>query len=180
MTSFPNKEAELQEVGFIKDKQSITADWSAHGLQLIEGVVVREVKHVLKNNGHVTELYRRDWELDDQSVDQVFQVVLQPAGLSAWHIHETTTDRLFVSVGTVKIVLCDLRPQSPTFGLLNEFRVGELRPQLIVVPSQVAHGVQNIGHDKAVLLNLVDRAYQYEDPDHWRISYPSSRIPYQF
>ena len=166
--------------GLHKDRQSITADWQPYDQPRIDGVMVREMKHVLKNNGHLTEIYRRDWQLDDQPVDQVFQVILRPGGLSAWHMHQFTTDRLFVSFGTLKIVLFDPRPDSPTYGLLNEFRVSELRPQLIVVPPQVIHGVQNIGTDMAILLNMVDQAYAYESPDHWRLPHPHPVVPYQF
>ena len=165
--------------GQTKDKQSITADWAVYGQRLIEGVRVQEIRNVMKNNGYLTEIYRRDWQLDGQPVDQVFQVVLTPGGLSAWHLHQRTTDRLFANVGTVKVVLYDPRPESPTYGQLNEFRISPLRPQLIVVPPQVIHGVQNIGTDTAILLNLVDEAYQYEDPDHWRVPHPTPEIPYR-
>ena len=158
----------------------MTADWQLHGQTLIEGVAVKEMSNVLKNNGHLTEIYRRDWHLDNQPVDQVFQVTLRPEGISAWHVHQTTTDRLFVSLGTLKIVLFDPRPESATYGLLNEFIISELRPKLLVVPPHVIHGIKNIGVDTAILLNLVDQAYQYDDPDHWRAPYPNPSIPYRF
>lgn len=163
-----------------KDKQSITADWNIHGQQLIEGVVAHDIKNVVKNNGYLTEIYRREWLGADDDVDQIFQVVLHPGGISAWHTHEVTTDRLFVLTGTIKIVLYDGRQESPTYGMINEFRGSLLRPQLIVVPPKVWHGVQNIGPQTAILLNIVDKAYQYEDPDHWRIAHTSAEIPYRF
>ena len=34
--------------------------------------------------------------------------------------------------------------------------------------------------EPAVLLNLVNRAYQYEDPDHWRLPLGTDKIPYRF
>ncbi|MGA0555820.1 cupin domain-containing protein [Larkinella sp. VNQ87] len=163
-----------------KDAQSITADWNQHQQRLIDGVQVREVKNIIKNNGYLTEIYRREWLGPDDEVDQIFQVVLQPGGISAWHSHEVTTDRLFVQTGTIKIVLYDGRQESATYGLVNEFRGSLLRPQLIVVPPKVWHGVQNIGPETAVLLNIVDKAYQYEDPDHWRIASNTAEIPYRF
>lgn len=163
-----------------KDKQSITSDWQMHQQQLIDGVLVHEVKNVIKNNGYLTEIYRREWFGADEHIDQIFQVVLQPGGISAWHTHEVTTDRLFVLTGTIKIVLYDGRKESLTYGQVNEFRGNLLRPQLIVVPPQVWHGVQNIGPETAILLNVVDKAYQYENPDHWRIPGNSPEIPYQF
>ena len=164
----------------VKDEQSITADWIPAKMALIEGVAVKEVKNVLKNNGHLTEIYREEWKLDDFSVGQVFQVSLHPGGVSAWHAHQHTTDRIFVNHGTIKVVLYDGRKDSPTYGKVNEFRCGELRPMLIVVPPKVWHGVQNYSAQPASLLNIVDSAYEYEDPDHWRVSSNSADIPYAF
>jgi len=166
--------------GATKDQQSITADWQPTQQSLIDGVQVQEVKNVIKGNGLLTEIYRSDWVLDDRAVAQIFQVLLHPKGLSAWHSHAHTTDRLFVNQGLIRIVLYDGRVDSPTSGRINEFRLGLSRPALIVVPPQVWHGVQNISPEPSLLLNLVDRAYEYEDPDHWRIPEDSSQIPYRW
>jgi dTDP-4-dehydrorhamnose 3,5-epimerase len=163
-----------------KDSQSITAEWIPINSDFIEGVQVREVKNVLKNNGLLTEIYRDDWEIDNHKVGQVFQVLLYPGGLSAWHAHQHTTDRLFVSHGVIKIVLYDGREDSPTYGHINEFRAGSLRPLLITVPPKVWHGVYNYGNVEASLLNIVDEPYKYSDPDHWRIPSDSPEIPYRF
>ncbi|MCE6989109.1 dTDP-4-dehydrorhamnose 3,5-epimerase family protein [Dyadobacter sp. CY323] len=164
----------------IKDSKSITAQWSLTNFALIDGVSVKEVKNVLKNNGHLTEIYRQDWELDDLPVGQIFQVSLNPNGISAWHAHEITTDRIFVNTGSIKVVLYDAREDSSTYGMVNEFRCGALRPMLIIVPPKVWHGVQNYTSEPAALLNIVDKAYQYDDPDHWRIPLDSPEIPYKF
>jgi dTDP-4-dehydrorhamnose 3,5-epimerase len=40
--------------------------------------------------------------------------------------------------------------------------------------------VQNIGDGPAAVLNAVDRAYDYEDPDHWRLPADTPEIPYRF
>ncbi|HEY1169849.1 MAG TPA: dTDP-4-dehydrorhamnose 3,5-epimerase family protein [Verrucomicrobiae bacterium] len=174
-----NKAEEGLLAGCRKDVQSITADWTP--LQsLIEGVKLREVKHVPKENGHLTEIFRKDWALDTGEIDQVFQVSLLPGGLSAWHTHRVTTDRLFITGGLVKIVLYDARQGSSTFGLVNVFRLGTTRPGLVVIPPGVWHGVQNLGSDMGQVLNLVDKAYQYEDPDHWRLPWDTDKIPYRF
>ena len=166
--------------GAKKDRQSITADWELL-LEPIDGVILREVKNVCKSDGGVLcEIFRREWTPDCAEVDQVFQVMLPPAGVNAWHVHQFTTDRLFVNHGLLKIVLYDARGESPTFGRINEFRLGSSRPGLVVVPPGVWHGVQNISDTPGLLLNLVDRAYTYEDPDHWRLPADTSEIPYSF
>jgi dTDP-4-dehydrorhamnose 3,5-epimerase len=166
--------------GAVKDQQSITARWTPSALRLIDGVTIHEVANVPKSNGYLTEIFRRDWGASRGEVDQVFQVVLDPGRISAWHAHANTTDRLFVSYGRIRIVLYDAREDSPTHGLLNEFRFGTIRPALVHVPARVWHGVQNVWDGPSILINVVDRAYDYEDPDHWRIPADSPEIPFRF
>lgn len=166
--------------GATPDTQTVTAQWDVAGLRLIEGVTVREVRHVAKATGWLTEVFRRDWLGDELPIDQIFQVVLWLGGLSAWHAHAHTTDRLFATSGLVRLVLFDARKDSPTHGLVNEFRIGVVRPALVTIPPRIWHGIQAIGPDPACVLNAVDRAYDYEHPDHWRIPADSPDVPYRF
>ena len=165
--------------GLKKDAISITSDWDLVNQPLIHGVVTKAVKNVIKNSGVLTEIWRKSWALDDLPVDQVFQVTLNPGEISDWHLHEFTTDRLFVNSGAVKIVLYDSREDSPTFGLINEFNIGQARPMLVVVPPKVCHAIQSIHHQQSSLINLVDKAYSYADPDHWRVPFDTDAIAYK-
>ena len=165
--------------GCTKDQRSIASDWEPLR-ELIDGVKVKEIKNVPKENGFLTEMFRADWALDEGEVGQVFQVNLFPGGISAWHAHQFSTDRLFASHGLFKVVLFDARSNSRTHKLVNEFRIGPIRPTLIVVPPGVWHGVQNISKEPGGIVNIVDRAYAYEDPDHWRLPFDTPEIPYSF
>jgi dTDP-4-dehydrorhamnose 3,5-epimerase len=171
---------EWRIAGAAKDAQTITARWTPAAMRLIEGVAIREVLHVPKSTGYLTEIFRREWPEAHGEVDQIFQVVLEPGAISAWHAHAATTDRLFTSYGLIRIVLYDARTDSPTHGTINEFRFGTIRPALVHVPPRVWHGVQNVSHGPAILINAVDRAYDYEDPDHWRVPVDSPEIPFAF
>ena len=53
--------------------------------------------------------------------------------------------------------------------LINEFRIGEPILKLILIPLKVAHAIQNSCPQKSTLLNIVDKGYTYENPDHWRL-----------
>jgi dTDP-4-dehydrorhamnose 3,5-epimerase len=138
------------------------------------------VKNVPRDVGFLSEVFRVDWGLGAPGVDQVFQNTLLPRAISAWHAHAATTDRLFAVYGVVKVVLFDARVGSTTFGRINELRIGVVRPALVVVPPRVWHGLQNVSEGPAVLLNIVDRAYSYEAPDHWRVPADSPAVPYRF
>jgi dTDP-4-dehydrorhamnose 3,5-epimerase len=170
----------LKEIGFIKDKMSITTDWSPVNQTLIDGVKTKEIKNVIKTNGGLTEIWRSSWNLDSLPVDQIFEVSLNPGEHSDWHIHEFTTDRIFVNSGSIKVVLYDPREESSTFGMINEFNLSYRRPMLISIPPKICHAIENISDNVSTLLNIVDIAYNYENPDHWRLPSNSELIPYKF
>lgn len=170
-------EPELSVVGK-PDPQLVRSDWEPVGQMRIEGVSAKSVTTVLTNNGALTELWRADWGLDQQAVDQVFQRIVDPGAVSAWHVHLRTTDRLACASGQLLVVLFDARLSSATHGALAEFRLGERRPATLSVPPGVYHGVRNIGTTPALLVNAVDQAYSYEAPDHHRVPADSPDIPY--
>lgn len=166
--------------GATQDKASITRSWLPNDKKQIDGVSLIEIKPVMTDYGHLTEVLRSEWLVGAPGVDQVFVSTMFPGHISAWHAHALTTDRLFAVTGQFRVVLYDGRKESSTFGLLSEYKIGAQRPLLIVIPPKVWHGVQNYSSDTAVLLNAVDYAYKYDDPDHWRVPLDSSDIPYSF
>jgi dTDP-4-dehydrorhamnose 3,5-epimerase len=165
--------------GAARDPQSITADWQPVGRELVAGVAVIDIRSVPKRHGVLTEVFRADW-VENGVVDQIFQVSLAPGGISAWHVHRETTDRLFVASGSITLVLFDARTESPSHRRLNELHMTIARPQLVVIPAGVWHGLIVTGTQPAIILNAPDRAYGYEDPDHWRLPPDTPEIPYRF
>lgn len=163
--------------GARKDGQQITEDWQKLG-QAIDGVAVREVRHVPRDHGVITEIFRPEWDPTGFPVAHIYQSRLYPGALGAWSCHQRTTDRLFVNQGHLKLVLYDAREDSATRGSLMELHAGDARPSLVVVPPGVWHGLQNLGNTDALILNCPSAAYDYKDPDHYRLPYDSAEIPY--
>ena len=163
-----------------RDPQSVTPDWNAAQTPAIDGVFVREPKYVITENGMLLELLRGEWLGVAAGVDQVFMRLLDPGRVSAWHAHAKTTDRLFCVGGRALVVLYDARTNSPTSKTLAEYRLAPERPMLLVVPPGVFHGVKAIGDEPLVLLNMVDVAYEYAKPDHWRLPADAPDIPYNW
>ena len=73
--------------------------------------------------------------------------------------------------------LYDGRKSSPTFGTVWQRVFDHERPLLVVAPPDVWHGLRTLGAVPSLILNLVDRAYAYESPDHWRLPPDSPQIP---
>src|SRR5262245_29656285 len=97
-----------------KDRQLVRSDWQPSDPIAIEGVRFKIIANVLTDNGVLTEVFRFDWQLDGQPVKHVFQRLMEPGAISAWHAHTRTTDRLFCAFGRIKVVLFDARMSSPS------------------------------------------------------------------
>lgn len=165
--------------GAIKDGPQVTSEW-AKLQERIDGVSIHEVLHVPRDHGVITEMYRPGWDPSGLPVVHIYQSRLFPAAIGAWSCHAKTIDRLFVSQGHLKIVLYDGREESPTHGRIMELHAGDARPAFLVLPIGIWHGVQNLGSTDALLLNFPSRAYDYDDPDHYRLPYDSPEIPYSW
>jgi dTDP-4-dehydrorhamnose 3,5-epimerase len=68
----------------------------------------------------------------------------------------------------------DLRRESPTFGCVNEFMLGERNQGLVVIPPGVYHGWKNIGADEAAIISMPSQLYEYENPDRWELPWDST------
>ena len=163
--------------GARKDSQQVTVEWQPLH-RVIDGVVVREVLHVPRDHGIIAELYRPEWDPTGLPVVHIYQSRLFPGAIGAWSCHAESIDRLFVNQGLLKLVLYDGREGSATAGLVTELFAGDARPAFVVIPSGVWHGLQNVGASDALMLNYPTRAYDYADPDHWRLPYDTAEIPY--
>lgn len=162
-----------------KDGHLITRDWQKVQ-RVLDGVSIQEVRHVPRDHGVLTEIFRPEWDPTGLPIAHIYQSRLFPGAIGAWSCHARTTDRLFVCHGHLKIVLYDGRVESSTYAELMEVHMGEARPALLVLPPGIWHGLQNLAPSDAILLNCPSAAYNYEDPDHYRLPHDSPEIPYQW
>jgi len=165
--------------GAQKDSQLVTPQWEMLH-EPIEGVHLHEVRHVPRDHGIITEIFRPEWDPTGLPVAQIYQSRLYPGAIGAWSCHMKNVDRLFINQGNVKLVLFDGRENSPTFRRINEYHVGDARPAMMVIPIGVWHGLQNLGAADALMLNFPTRSYNYEDPDHYRLPFDTPEIPYSW
>ena len=161
----------------VRDHQTVFAGGARAETIKIGGVQVRELGNVLTRSGFLTEIFRTDWISDEIVVHQVNWVQLNPAGVTDWHVHAKQTDRIAGVGGTIKLALWDGRASSPTKGATEIFRIGALRPVLVVIPPGVWHALRNESDQAAGYLNVIDEHYVHEEPDNWRLPAGSGEIP---
>ena len=108
------------------------------------------------------------------------EVTVRPGAIKGWIRHETYDDRLFMSAGSIRWVLYDDRPDSPTQGRLSELFFDEHHRSLLLIPRGVWHAIENVGGDDVRMINFPTAQYQYESPDKTRLPLDTDAIPYSF
>ena len=148
-------------------------------MELIEGVKLKELKVIPDERGKVMEMLRCDDEIFDK-FGQVYLSMAYPGVVKGWHYHKKQTDYFVVVKGMLKVVLYDLRKDSPTYNQINEFFMGDQNQMLLVIPPYVAHGAKGMGTEPGYLINCPNESYSYDDPDEYRIHPFDNDIPYDW
>ena len=86
----------------------------------------------------------------------------------------------FYQPGTIKVVLYDNRPDSPTYRMINEIYRTEHHRTLMVIPAYVFHAHHNVGQTEALFISMPTRIYNHESPDVYRLPLDNNTIPYRF
>ena len=146
--------------------------------RLIEGVIVRPAVTQVDDRGEVCEIYDPRWGILDAPLVFVYQAMVRPGKTKGWIVHQHQDDRLFVSLGTLRIVLYDARAASPTHGQVDEIFLSERNRGLVVIPRGVYHAVQNVGTVDAYFVNTPTRPYDHANPDKTRLPLDTDQIPY--
>lgn len=129
---------------------------------MIADVLKKDLTRHTDERGFFEELIRVSDSFFAEGFAQLSHSSMFPGVIKAWHLHKTQVDWWFVSSGTLKVVLFDLRKQSKTYRQLNEFIIGDFGEQVILkIPPGVAHGCKVLGSG-AELFYITSKTY---DPD---------------
>lgn len=147
--------------------------------RMIEGVMTKNLRVIPDERGWLMEILRCDEDLYE-NFGQVYLTTAYPEVVKAWHLHIKQRDNFTCINGMVKVALYDVRKNSPTYGELNEFFIGEKNPLLISVPPHVYHGFKAIGSDTTFCVNVPTNPYNYSEPDEFHLPPDTDEIPYNW
>jgi dTDP-4-dehydrorhamnose 3,5-epimerase len=164
----------------VKASQTVTAEGDLILPELIDGVRVKEVRSVVARNGVVTEAWRAEWLGAETRPNHVVYCTLAAQGVSNWHCHQHQNDLLMVVRGLVQVSMYDPRPESPTRGMLNRLAVSGVRPTLFYIPANVWHALKNLAGDEAAYLTMNSAAFDYANPDDWKLPPGDPALPPPF
>lgn len=141
---------------------------------LIEGVKLFKLKVNRDERGTLTETLKTGWDEiinSDLPFTQTYYSQTNPGVArdeDQWHYHPSKQrDRFVVIKGNMVAAVYDWRKDSPTFGTLNLFPMGEKNGDsnqfLLLIPINVLHGFTNVGKKPCYLLNYPTSLYDPQE-----------------
>ncbi|MCG6964584.1 MAG: dTDP-4-dehydrorhamnose 3,5-epimerase family protein [Acidobacteria bacterium] len=150
------------------------------GATSIDGVEALRLKRLVDDRGLFLEIYRKGASgagskelarfFDGIEVAQMnYSLVDLTSTVKGLHYHLKQTDIWFCPPHSkMKIVLWDLRADSPTSGTTQVVVTGGGKDLWLKIPPGVAHGYRPLT-DHCALLYIVTRAFDLDDPDEYRV-----------
>ncbi|MFM7871051.1 MAG: dTDP-4-dehydrorhamnose 3,5-epimerase family protein [Actinomycetota bacterium] len=128
---------------------------------IIEGVWVVEPTVHGDQRGLFIETYRREWFPNGREMIQGNRSNKQSGALVGLHYHLHQADYWYVPVGTIRVVLHDLRDGGPTDGATQTIDISGENHIGVYIPPGVAHGFSAL--TDVVMTYLVDNYYNPAD-----------------
>ncbi len=145
---------------------------------MIDGVEIKELTTYPDERGFFREIIRVTDGFFKEGFAQLSHSVMYPGVAKAWHVHRTQIDWWYVPVGNLKLVMYDLREDSPTRGELQEILMGENYPAKVVkIPAGVAHGCKVLG---SITHLLYVTSKTYDPAEEGRIPHDDPEIGYDW
>jgi len=146
---------------------------------MIDGVEVKQLKLIPDERGRLMEMMRADDPFFEK-FGQCYMTTMYPGVVKGWHYHKIQVDHMVCVKGMIKLVLYDKREESPTHDEVNEFFMGIHNHILVRVPNGVFHGFKCISEEEAIVINIPNEMYRYDDPDEFRVHPHDNDIPYDW
>jgi dTDP-4-dehydrorhamnose 3,5-epimerase len=152
------------------------------GVKIKKLIVHRDIPDTPKmvaRPGFLIEILRKDDNLLSKFGQTTFTVAYQGT-IKAFHYHKKQDDLWFVATGKAKVVLYDLRRNSPTYKKTQVIFAGQDDYKLILIPKGVAHGYQVLSKEPVLLFYHTTRPYDAKNPDEKRIPFNDKEIGYKW
>ena len=144
----------------------------------IEGVIFKELVRHNDDRGFFEELIRVTDDFFEEGFGQLSHSFMYQNVIKAWHIHKTQVDWWYVSQGTLKVALFDMRESSKTYQTLTELTMGEYGQHIILkIPAGVAHGCKVLSGE-AELFYITSKTY--DSHEEGRLPHNDPRIGYDW
>ncbi len=141
----------------------------------IDGVNIVPLRQIVDERGKVMHMMKRT---DPHFIEfgEIYFTAAWPGVVKAWHIHQRMTVHNTVMQGHAKLVMYDLREDSPTHGVLQEVFMGVDNYVLVQIPPGIANGYKAYGDELVIMANCA--TIPHEPDEMLRMPYDTDQIPY--
>jgi dTDP-4-dehydrorhamnose 3,5-epimerase len=144
-------------------------------MKLIKGVKVIKLKQIKDERGKIMHMLKRT-DKHFLKFGEIYFSTAWPGAIKAWHIHTKMTLNNVVISGNAKLVIVDIRKNSKTKNMINEFFLGEDNYILVQIPPGLANGYKAYGDKQCILANCATHPHEKNeimrmDPFNSKISY---------
>lgn len=144
---------------------------------MIDGVKIIPLRQIVDERGKIMHMMKAT-DPHFEKFGEIYFSCSWPGTVKAWHIHTRMTVNNAVISGRAKLVLYDLREDSPTRGGLQEIFLGEDNHVLVRIPPGIANGYKAYGDKMVILANCATIAHEPEEMKRMPPFDPS--IPYDW
>ena len=145
---------------------------------MIEGIEIKPLITHADQRGFFREIIRVTDDCFGAGFGQWSHSLMFDDVIKAWHYHKIQTDWWYVVSGVLRVGLCDMRPDSPTYKTVEDFLMGDLQAaQVVKIPPGVAHGCKTV--QGPVNLFYVT-SHAYDPDDEVRLPYDDPEIDFDW
>ena len=147
------------------------------GVSQIDGVKVVPLRQIIDERGKIMHMLKRT---DPHFIEfgEIYFSCAWPGVIKAWHIHTTMTVNNAILSGRAKLVMYDLRQNSPTRGVLQEVFFGDDHHCLVQIPPGIANGYKAYGDKLVIMANCATEPHRADEMQ--RLPYDTLEIPYDW
>jgi len=145
---------------------------------MIDGVVKKPLVRRPDERGFFEEMIRVNDPFFQEGFGQLSRSYMLEGVVKAWHVHKTQIDWWHFVEGQAKVALYDTRKESPTYGHIDEFVLGDGGEDIVLkIPAGVAHGMKVL-KGPCHLVYVTSSIYNTEEEG--RIPYDDPSIGYDW
>lgn len=144
---------------------------------MIDGVIKTPLKQIHDERGKVMHMLRST-DSHFEKFGEVYFSWIYPNIVKAWHKHIEMRMNYAVPVGSIKVILYDDRPDSVTFGNIEEFYMNCENYYLLTIPAGLWYGFKAIGNEPAMIVNC--STIPHDPKEILRIKFDDQIIPYSW
>ena len=122
---------------------------------MIHDVKITPLKIISDDRGKVMHMLRNDNPIF-HSFGEIYFSTIYKDSIKAWHLHKESTLNYACIKGSVKLVLFDERPESPSKGKYQEINLSPENYFLVTIPPNIWNGFKGLYKPESIIANCLN------------------------